>query len=301
MGFASLDFLLDRAREGGNVKKLALACANDEDVLVALEEARTKGIVEGILVGNEAKIRACADSVGVDLAPYRLEHAETDAEAAERAVRLVSSGEADLLMKGMVKTATLLKAVLNKEWGLRGSSMLSHLFLVEVPGMKRVFGVTDGGINMYPDLKGKATILQNAVACYHKLGDPCPKVAVLAAVEVVNPDMPPTLDAAALTQMNRRGQIKGCLVDGPLALDNAVSPESASHKGIAGEVPGHADILLSPNIESCNLFAKAMFHYAGAVGAGTILGARKPLVLTSRTDSSRTKLLSIALGAALSE
>jgi len=301
VGFASLDFLLDRSRREGAPKRLALACANDDDVLIALEEARNLGLVEAILVGDGAKIEACAAMIGVNLSPYRLEHAPSDAAAAERAVRLVSSGEADLLMKGMVKTAVLLKAVLNKEWGLRGSSMLSHLFLVEVPGMKRVFGVTDGGINMYPDLKGKATILENAVGCYHKLGEPCPKVAVLAAVEVVNPDMPATLDAAALAQMNRRGQIKGCLVDGPLALDNAVSPESARHKGIAGEVPGYADILLAPNIEACNLFAKAMFHYAGAVGAGTILGARKPLVLTSRTDSARTKLLSIALGAALSE
>jgi phosphate butyryltransferase len=300
VGFTSLEFLLERCR-GKAPKRLALVCANDDDVLVALEEARTRGIVEGVLVGDQAKIEACAAMVGVDLAPYHLEHVSSDEEAAERAVRLVSSGEADLLMKGMVKTAVLLKAVLNKEWGLRGSSMLSHLFLVEVPGMKRVFGVTDGGINMYPDLKGKAGILQNTVACYHKLGDPCPKAAVLAAVEVVNPDMPATMDAAALTQMNRRGQIKGCLVDGPLALDNAVSPESAKHKGITGEVPGHADILLSPNIEACNLFAKAMFHYAGAVGAGTILGARKPLVLTSRTDSARTKLFSIALGAALSD
>jgi phosphate butyryltransferase len=224
-----------------------------------------------------------------------------EARAAELAVRAVSSGEADLLMKGNVKTATLLKAVLNKEWGLRSGSLLSHVFLFEIPKVGKVFCMTDGGMSMYPDLTAKKGIIENAVECYHKLGVECPRVAALAAVEVVNQDMPCTIDAAVLTQMNRRGQIKGCIVDGPLALDNAVSEESARHKGIVSDVAGKADILLVPDIEAGNLMGKVMIYMSGGRGAGVIVGARKPIVLTSRFDNVETKLLSIAFGAVLAK
>jgi len=216
----------------------------------------------------------------------------------EKSVRMVSSGEADLLMKGLVKTSSLLKAVLDKEWGLRTGSLLSHLFLFEIPNLeRRVIGISDGGMNTYPDLSAKAKIIENAVACYHKIGIPQPKIAALAAVEAVNPEMQATLDAAALAKMNERGQIRGCIVDGPLALDNAISEESARIKGINSPAAGNADMLLVPDIESGNFIGKVLLYMTGGKGAGVILGARKPIVLTSRFDSMQTKLLSIALGA----
>lgn len=300
MGFTSLQFLLDRCRDGRRMRVVAV-CAQDEDVLQALDRAGREGIVDGVLVGSKSRIETAAADLGVNLTSFEIVDAPTEYEASEKAVQLVSSGQADTLMKGMVKTATLLKAVLNKDWGLRSGDLLSHLFLVEIPKLHRVFGHTDGGINMYPDLKAKAAILNNAVDCYHKLGVPCPKVAVLGAVEVVNPDMPCTVDAAALVQMNRRGQIKGCVVDGPLALDNAVSAEAAHHKGIVSDVAGSADIFVVPDIEAGNLLGKAMLYMTGGAGAGVILGARKPVILTSRFDSAQTKLYSIALGAVLSQ
>ncbi len=299
MAFESLDFLLERARKGRK-RRLVVACAQDADVLQAVDQAQREGLVEAVLVGDRNRIRKVAAELNLLLGRMEVVHEEDDGEAVRRAVRMVSSDEGDLLMKGLVKTATLLKAVLNREWGLRTGAMLSHLFLLESPLQKRVYGLTDGGLNLYPTLEEKEGILKNAVQCYHRLGVEEPRVAALAAVEVVNPDMPCTLDAAALAQMNRRGQIGGCVVDGPLALDNAISEESARQKGIASEVAGRADVLLVPHIEAGNLLGKTLLNLVGASGAGTILGASKPVVLTSRTDSARTKLFSIALGAVLS-
>lgn len=299
MSFESLDFLLERAREG-NRRRLAVACAQDSDVLEAVCEAQREGVIRAVLVGDRERIRQVASRLDVELGRLEIVHEEDDEKAVRKAVQMVSSGEADILMKGLVKTATLLKAVLNKDWGLRSGAMLSHLFLLEAPLQKKVFGMTDGGLNLYPTLEEKEGILKNAVKCYHRLGVAEPRVAALAAVEVVNPDMPCTLDAAALTQMNRRGQLPGCLVDGPLALDNAISEESARHKGIDSPVAGKADILLVPHIEAGNLLGKALLNVVGAPGAGIVLGASRPVVLTSRTDKARTKLLSIALGAVLS-
>ena len=300
MSFETLDFLLERSLTG---KKMILAVASPhgEDILGAVAEAKGRGVVSPILFGDRKKMEKIASELSIDLSSFNMVEEPDDARAAELAVRAVSSGEADPLMKGNVKTATLLKAVLNKEWGLRSGSLLSHVFLFQIPKMGKVFCMTDGGMSMYPDLKAKQGIIENAVDCYHRLGIDCPKVAVLAAVEVVNPDMPCTMDAAALTQMNRRGQIKGCIVDGPLALDNAVSEESAKHKGIVSDVAGHADILVVPDIEAGNFLGKVMLYMTGGRGAGVIVGARKPIVLTSRFDNAETKLLSIALGAVLAK
>jgi phosphate butyryltransferase (EC 2.3.1.19) len=254
--------------------------------------------VKTVLVGDGSRIRALAEHDGCDLSGVDIVDEKNEEKAVELSVRMVSSGEADLLMKGLVKTSTLLKAVLDKEWGLRTGSLLSHLFLFEIPAMnRRVIGISDGGMNTYPDLNAKAKIIENAVACYHKIGVPQPRIAALAAVEAVNPDMQATLDAAALAKMNERGQIRGCIVDGPLALDNAVSEESAKIKGISSPVAGNADMLLVPDIESGNFVGKVLLYMTGGKGAGVILGARKPIVLTSRFDSMETKLLSIALGA----
>ena len=297
MTMRNLDFLLDLC-SGGRKMTIAVACPYGDDALAAVCAAHAKGLVNGVLVGDAAKIRSLAERDGLSLDGIGIVDEKTDDLAVERSVKMVSCGDADLLMKGLVKTATLLKAVLNKEWGLRTGSLLSHLFLQEITVMeKRIFGLTDGGMNMYPDLPTKVGIIQNAVECYHKLGVQCPMIAALAAVEVVNPDMPCSIDAAALAKMSDRGQIKNCIVDGPFALDNAVSEEAAKIKGISSPVAGNADILLVPTIEAGNLVGKVMTYLAKERGAGVVLGARKPIVLTSRFDSMETKLLSIALGA----
>ncbi|MBL3540133.1 bifunctional enoyl-CoA hydratase/phosphate acetyltransferase [Aminivibrio sp.] len=297
MTMQKLDFLLEESRKGRPMT-LALACPYSDDALAAVARAGREGVVKAVLIGDGARIRALAEQDGCDLSGVGIVEEKDDEKAVERSVRMVSSGEADLLMKGLVKTSTLLKAVLDKEWGLRTGSLLSHLFLFEVPAMgRRVIGISDGGMNTYPDLNAKAKIIENAAACYHKIGVPQPRIAALAAVEAVNPDMQATLDAAALAKMNERGQIRGCIVDGPLALDNAVSEESAKIKGISSPVAGNADMLLVPDIESGNFVGKVLLYMTGGKGAGVILGARKPIVLTSRFDSMETKLLSIALGA----
>jgi phosphate butyryltransferase len=298
MQLRNLDFLLDKCKSAPRMT-LAVACPQGDDILEAVADAASEGIVNPVLVGNRSKTLAIAGNLGLDISRIPFIDEPDDSRAAEKAVRMVSSGEAHLLMKGNVKTAILLKAVLNKEWGLRSGSLLSHLFLFKVPLMPGVIGMSDGGMAMYPDLPTKVGIVENAVAAYHKIGVACPKIAALAAVELVNPDMPATLDAAALAQMNRRGQIKGCILDGPLALDNAVSEEAARIKGIDSPVAGHADMLLVPSIEAGNFVGKVMMYMSGGKGAGVILGARKPIVLTSRFDNAETKLLSIAFGAVL--
>ena len=299
MEHKKLDFLFDLCSAKG-LKKIAVACPYGDDTLGAVCEAHRRGMVEAVLVGDENRIRSQAEKSGFSLEGVEILHDDDDYRATEKTIRLVSSGEADLLMKGLIKTAVLLKGVLNKEWGLRTGSLLSHLVFFEIGKLGKVISVTDGGMNMYPDLSAKAKIIKNSVKCYHELGIGCPKVAVLAAVESVNPDMPATLDAAALTAMNARGQIGGCIVDGPLALDNAISSEAASIKGVNSSVAGDADILLVPHIEAGNMVGKTAMFIAKCRTAGVVLGARRPIIMTSRFDSMDTKLLSIALGAAIS-
>ena len=295
----SLTELLDYAKEVGPLK-VSVACAEDAEVLEAVEEARKAGIAEAILVGNGEAIASVASKLGIDLSNYEVvDERGGEAAAALVAVEQVSSGRAHILMKGMVKTANFLKAVLNKEKGLRTGSLLSHVYIHDVEGYDRIFFITDPAFNMYPDLPAKVSIVENVLKVAHSFGISCPKVAALAAVEVVNPDMPPTLDAAALVQMNRRGQIKGCVIDGPLALDNAVSEEAARHKGIVSDVAGHADILMVPDIEAGNMMAKAIIYFAKGKTAGLVVGAKAPIVLTSRSDSAETKLLSIASAVAM--
>jgi phosphate butyryltransferase len=200
-------------------------------------------------------------------------------------------------MKGMVKTADLLRSVLNREWGLRTDRLLSHVMLYEVPSLGRVFGISDAGMNINPDLNAKKQIIENGVDLFRFLGVEIPRVALLAAVETVNPDMQCTLDAAALTAMNRRGQISGCLVDGPLALDNALYEECAREKGIHSEVAGKADLLVVPDIHAGNMLSKSILFIMKATGAALMMGARKPVVITSRYGNPETKVYSMAMGA----
>lgn len=290
----SFNEILDRVKSNG-IRKVSVAVAQDEPVLEAIRDAKNAGIVEAVLVGDKEKIEEVAKVVGLDLNGVEIIHEPNNALAARKAVELVSSGQADMVMKGLVDTATILKAVLDKEKGLRTGKVLSHVAVFDVPALQRILIVTDAAMNIAPDLMAKKQIIENAVQVAKAIGIETPKVAPVAAVEVVNPDMQPTLDAAALTLMNKRGQIKGCIIDGPLAIDNALSEEAAKHKGIESPVAGKADIILVPNIESGNVMYKTLTYTSNSKNGGIIAGAAAPVILTSRADSPESKLFSIAL------
>ncbi|TLS36389.1 phosphate butyryltransferase [Pseudalkalibacillus caeni] len=292
-----LDRLIQVAAEQPD-KIVAVAAAEDEEVIEAVKRAIQEEIASFLLFGKEKEIIHLLQKKGLDPTTtdkLKVLNASTPSDAAESAVKAVNSGDADVLMKGMVSTAVILKAVLNKEWGLRTGKVLSHVAAFEVPHMENLIFVTDAGMNIAPDLKQKSEIIKNAVSIANSIGIKRPKVAPIAAVEVINPDMQATLDAAALTQMNQRGQIKNCLIDGPLGLDNAISLEAAEHKGIESDVAGAADILMVPTIEVGNALYKSLIYFARAKVGAVIAGARAPIVLTSRADSAESKLYSIAL------
>lgn len=276
---------------------IAVAAAAEADVLRAVLDASRNGVVYPILVGDAGEIGRIATDESIDLHDAKIVDVEDPADAAMRAVTLVAEGEAAMLMKGLVDTSVLLKAVLDRDHGLRSGSVLSHLALFEIDGFPRPLAVTDAAMNISPGYETKKAILENAVSFLHKLGYAEPKVAVLAAKEKVNEKMPATVDAGKLAEAARRGEITGCVVDGPFALDNAVSREAAAIKGIDSPVAGEADILLVPQIESGNILYKALAFLAPSRNAGVIVGARAPIVLTSRADSESAKRLSIALAA----
>lgn len=286
---------------GGPRKKLVLATAQDQHSLGAVVRAWKDGIIEPILIGDKESIQNICDENNYDITGVRIIH-EPDIEmAVEMSVKLISSKEGDVLMKGKVGTSTLLKCVLNKEWGLRTGNLLSHFALFEVDTYPKVIAVTDVAMNIAPNLKDKIAIINNSVNCLRKLGYNMPKVAILGAVEMVNENMEATLDAALLSKMNQRDQIRNCIIDGPLAFDNAVSLESARHKGIRSEVAGDTDLLLMPDIEVGNVLYKSLVFFAKAKVASVILGAMVPIVLTSRSDSEQAKYDSILLSAAASK
>lgn len=291
----NFDELIEIAKQQPKMK-LSVAAAEDDEVLIAIDSARKLGIIDAILVGDKEKISKIADAASIEIENYEIIDCKNPVESARKAVALVSSGKADFLMKGLLGTADLLKAVLDKEIGLRGKGLLSHVMIYSVKAYHKLLFLTDGGMVTYPDLSQKVQIINNAVKVAKALGISPVRVAPLCAVEVVNPDMQATMDAAALAKMNERGQIKDCIIDGPLALDNAISKEAAKHKGIVSPVAGDADVLLVPNIESGNLLGKSMTYFAGAKSAGVIMGAACPIVLVSRADTHESKLYSIALG-----
>ncbi len=276
---------------------MAVAAAEEEDVLRAVMDSASRGIVFPHLVGSADQIRRIAEQCEANLDGAEIIDVAGPEEAAARAVAMVAGGDAAMLMKGLVDTSTLLKAVLGRENGLRGPGVLSHLAVFEIDGFPRPLAVTDAAMNIAPDLDVKREILRNAVSFLHRIGYDEPKVAVLAAKEKVNEKMPATVDAALLRDEARRGEITGCLVDGPFALDNAVSEAAAATKGIESPVAGLADILLVPQIESGNILYKALAFLAPSRNAGVIVGARAPIVLTSRADSRTAKTLSISLAA----
>lgn len=287
--------LLTIAKERPKMK-LSVAAAQDDEVLIAVDSARKLGIIDAILVGDKEKIESIAKAASIDISKYEIVDVKDLKEAARTAVALVSQGKADFLMKGLLGTADILRAVLDKEIGLRTKSLLSHVMLYSVPTYHKIIFLTDGGMVTYPDLNQKVQLVNNAVKVAKALGVNPAHVVPLCAVEVINPDMQATLDAAALSKMSQRGQIKDCIIDGPLALDNAISKEAAKHKGITSPVAGEADILLVPNIEAGNLLGKSLTYFAKAKSAGVIMGAKCPIVLVSRADSHESKLYSIALG-----
>ncbi len=297
--YRNLDEIIAAAKALPNRQRLAVAAAQDQDVLAAVRDAVEWGIVSAILVGDEAKINSIAQSVKLDLGKCEVLAEIDPVLAARRAVVMVATGEADLVMKGKVGTADILRAVLDKEQGLRTGKLLSHVTALDIEGYDRLFLMTDGAMNIAPDLGQKVQIVQNAVDVASAMGYVKPKVAALAAVELVNPDMPATMEAALLAKMAERGQIKGALVDGPLALDNAVSHHSAEVKGIVSSVAGQADILMVPDIEAGNVLYKSVVYFARARVAGVIAGAKAPVVLTSRSDSHQAKLDSIAFSAVI--
>jgi phosphate butyryltransferase len=278
-----------------SMKKVAVAVAQDEPVLEAIRDAKKNGIANAILVGDKEEIVKIARTIGMNIDDYEIVDEKDVNKAAIETVKLVSSGKADMMMKGLVDTATFLRAVLNKEVGLRTGKQMSHIAVFEVPSYDRLLFVTDAAFNMYPELKEKVDIIKNAVQVSHALENEMPKVAPICAVEVVNFGMPATLDAANLSKMNERGQIKGCIIDGPLALDNALSKEAAAHKKISGPVAGEADILLMANIEAGNAVYKCLTYTTASKNGGLLMGAAAPVIVTSRADSPETKMNSIAL------
>ena len=294
----NLDELLELAKKKRK-KTMSVAVAQDDQVLKAVASAVDMGLIDAILVGDSKEINSIAGNDHINISNMKIIDEKDKIKAAARAVEIVSQGQADYIMKGMLGTAGLLKAVLNKEAGLKGGGLLSHVMIYDVSTYHKLIFLTDGGMVTYPTLEDKIGIINNAVTVCNSLEIHNPKVAPICAVEVVNPAMQATVDAAALSEMNKRGQIKGCIIDGPLALDNAISKEAAKHKGIVSEVAGDADVLLVPNIESGNFLGKSLTYFAKAESAGVIVGAKCPVVLVSRADSAKSKLYSIALGSVM--
>jgi phosphate acetyltransferase len=277
----------------------AVAHPCDESSLRAAVEAADADLIRPILVGPQARIRAVAEQCGLDIAAFRLVDTPHSHAAAAKAVEIVRAGEAETLMKGSLHTDELMAEVVRKDGGLRTERRISHVFIMDVPTYAKPLAVTDAAINIFPDLETKVDIVQNAIEMAHALGRELPKVAILSAVETVTPKIPSTIDAAALCKMAERGQITGALLDGPLAFDNAISKEAAAIKGIRSEVAGDADILVVPDLEAGNMLAKQLSFLANADAAGIVLGARVPIILTSRADTVRARMASCAVAVLL--
>ena len=297
----SFDELVAKVSEC-EMKKVAVAVAQDSEVLEAVREAKKRNIADAILVGDEAKIKEVAASIDMDLTGFEIINEPDMIEASLKAVKLVHDGEADMYMKGLIDTKNFLKSVLNKEVGLRTGSALSHVCVFEVKGVDHLLFLTDVAFMTYPTLEEKVQIIENTIPVAQACGIECPKIAPLAAVEVVNPKMPVTVEAEELTKMCEEGKIKNCIIDGPLSLDLAIDPEAAKHKGATDrKIQGDADILLFPDIHAGNLAYKALVHTAEVKNGCILTGTKAPVILTSRSDTFETKVNSIALAAVVAE
>lgn len=297
----SFDDLLAKVSQF-ETKTVAVACAQDEPVMEAVHEAKVRGIANAILVGDEAKIREIAAKLNINCDEYEIINVVDPAEAALTAVKLVHDGKADMYMKGLIDSKTFLKSILNKEVGLRTGKALSHVCVFEIEGIDRLLFLTDVAFMPYPTLEDKVSIIEYTVDVAKACGIDFPKVAPLAAVEVLNEKMPVTVDAVKLTQMNEEGIIKDCIVDGPLSMDLAIDPEAAKHKGATGrKIVGDADILLFPDIHAGNLVYKVIVRLSKFKNGCILTGTKAPAILTSRSDSFETKVNSIALAAVVAE
>ncbi|WP_347451494.1 bifunctional enoyl-CoA hydratase/phosphate acetyltransferase [Acetoanaerobium noterae] len=297
MEYKSFDDLIKKVQNLDSMKKVAVVSAQDEHTLEAVFKAKKDNIVEPILIGNKKKIIEILSGLHESVLEESIINVESDSEAAEKAVELINENKADFIMKGKIQTADLLRAVVNKENGLRTGKVMSHIVIHEIPTYHKLLAVTDGGMMMYPSLDEKKQIIENAVSTFLALGYENPKVAVLAAVETVNPKMQESVDADMLKKLNIKGEIKNCIVEGPISYDLTMSKESASIKGFVSPVTGEADIIVVPNITVGNILGKSLVYSAGAKMAGFIVGAKVPIVLTSRGSTSEEKYLSLALSA----
>ena len=297
----NFDSLLEKVKSC-STKKLAVAVAQYDAVLEAVQAAKERDIADAILVGDEDKIREIAASINMDLSGFEIIDVKDTTEAAHTAVKLVHDGKADMYMKGLIDTKGFLKSVLDKEVGLRTGKPLSHVALFEIEGYEKMFFLSDVAFIPYPSLEDKVGIINNTVEVAHACGIECPKVAPIAAVEVVNPKMPVTVEAAELTKMNDEGKITGCIVDGPLSMDLAIDPEAAKHKGATGrKIVGDADVILFPDIHAGNITYKTLVHTAKVKNGCILTGTKAPVILTSRSDTFETKVNSIALAAVVAE
>ena len=297
----TLDEIMNLAKTFGK-SRVVVPAAEDKHVIEAVTEAQKIGLIDACLIGNKNKILSIADELQIDATGYEILDELNIDKAIRLSIEMVNNGKADIIMKGMLQTADLLKAVLDKDASLRQKNrILSHVVILESKNYPKLLYITDVGLNVAPDLKQKMSIIQNTVDVALRLGNDKPKVAVLSAVEIVNPDMQCTMDAAVLSKMAERGQIKNCMIDGPLALDNAINKEAAAQKNLKGLVAGDADILLVPDIEAGNILYKGLSFLGGfrSIG-GVIVGAKIPLVVVSRAESTESKLYSIALAIILS-
>ncbi len=298
MVLTKLNDLVEIAKNKKKVK-IAVAAAEDKNVLEAVKNAYEKELIEPILIGNKEKILEISKNINFDIKNDSIIDECNPILSSKKAVELIKNKKADVLMKGLVQTADFLREVLHNETGIRKNGVLSHIGIFETPFYHKLIGVTDAALNIAPNIKEKIEIIKNGVELFNKLDYKLPKIAIIGAVEVVNPKMQTTIDAAMLTMMNKRNQIKNCIIDGPLALDNAVSKEAAAHKGIASEVAGDTDLIVAPYIEVGNVLYKSMNFIGGAKVAAVLMGAKVPIVLTSRADSEESKFYSIALASAM--
>jgi phosphate butyryltransferase len=300
MAIKSFEELLAAAQAKGP-KRVAVVFAHEPNTLQAVHQAHEKRLAKCILIGDAAAIHETATVQGLNLGPAQVIHEDYADEAARRAVELINTHQADLAMNGLAQPRYLIEAALDRESGLRTGRLLTDVSIFEIPLLDRLILISDIGIVVSPTMEQRIGIVRNAVEVAHALGIELPKVAILAATEMVNPKIPLSMEAANLSKMAQRGQIKGALIDGPLALDNAISPEAARIKGIQSEVAGYADVLIAPDIEAGNILAKTIIYFAKGKMAGVVVGGRCPLVLPSRSDPPETKLISMALGIYLSE
>jgi len=293
--------IISKVKECG-MKTVAVSVAQDSAVLEAVKEAKARGIANAILVGDEAKIKEIAASINMDLTGFEIIDEPDNIAASLRAVKLAHDGVADMYMKGLIDTKNFLKSVLDKEVGLRTGGALSHVAVFEIPGIDHLLFLTDVAFMTYPTLEDKVNIINNTVPVCKACGIDMPKVAPLAAVEVVNPKMPATVEAAELARMNAEGEIKDCIVDGPLSLDLAIDAEAAKHKAATDrKIQGDADVLLFPDIHAGNLVYKAIVHMTDMKNGCILTGTKVPVILTSRSDTFETKVNSIALAAVVAE